>query len=277
MSGEDRMTALFNYIASMDEVPEFHTEVPELSNLKFDPHELPVRDIRRGSAPSLEREGFLHARLSFSAGPETSPAELDGRLAPLLIDYFTAMTGAPKVIMTPPLVRMSDRNGRNEVVNSIPARYVHVDYNQSEFHRLASNLIADDPDRDYWLSGRYATYNTWRVLSDPPQDMPLAVVDRSTLAPEDLISGRTIIGRGDDAMIFGHGMVRYNPNHRWCYISDMTKEDMLVFVGFDSADDGLPGNPHSSFDNIAAGDRAVRRVSCEMRAMVFWGPETGNV
>jgi hypothetical protein len=35
-----------------------------------------------------------------------------------------------------------------------------------------------------------AVYNVWRVLSPPPQDMPLAVCDARTVAREDLVAAR---------------------------------------------------------------------------------------
>jgi hypothetical protein len=148
---------------------------------------------------------------------------------------------------------------------------VHSDYLRDTFYEAARAGVKDDPERDRWLGGRFAVIQTWRALSPPPQDRPLAVLDRRTISPEDIVLSKYVFGQRGDEQGFLNYSFRYNPAHRWAYISNMTAEDMLVFIGFDNDDDSIPGIPHSSFDNTANFPDAKPRMSMECRAMAYWG------
>jgi hypothetical protein len=262
----------FNYLGSMTAPPVFHTEVPERGNLNLEPHLMPVRDMRQAQGTSaFAKQGFARVDLPLAIDSKMSVDAIAEKYHPPLMEVMRHITGAPKIVLTPPLMRWSEKIPHRKSVNSIPARYVHSDYDRDSFHALMKSIVADDPERDRWLSGRYAAYNTWRVLSPPPQDLPLAVIDRSTLSPEDFVLGTVVIDDGKKPMKFGQGLFHYNPTYRWSYISNMTSDDMLLFVGLDSADDRLPGNPHSAFENTLHGDKVIPRISCEVRAFVFWG------
>lgn len=102
--------------------------------------------------------------------------------------------------------------------------------------------------------------------------MPLAVLDRRSIAPEDVVLAQNIVGYGDNEQNFLNYTFRYNPAHRWSYVSDMTTDDVMVFIGFDNLDDSIPGIPHSAFDYAtASGKKTFPRMSCELRAFVYWG------
>ncbi len=70
---------------------------------------------------------------------------------------------------------------------------------------------------------------------------------------------------------FGSSLYAASPRHRWGYFSDMTPEEALVFLAYDSADQRVPGCPHSAFDDPTCPADAVPRISCEIRAYVYWG------
>ncbi len=86
------------------------------------------------------------------------------------------------------------------------------------------------------------------------------------------VLAHNIVGRGDSEQKFLNYTFRHNAAHCWSYVSDMTADEVLVFIGFDSKDDTIPGIPHSAFDYAAASGRdTYPRMSCELRAFVYWG------
>lgn len=270
MPNRDSVAGEFNYLGPMDEHPVSFTFPRGAGNLNLDPHVMPVQDIRYATAaPSLAKEGFVLVDLPVAIGAETDPEAIAKIYRPRLTEVMRDLTDAPKIIVTPPLLRWSDKTSHPEFGNSTPARYVHCDYDRDSFRALMRAVLADDPERDRWLSGRYAAYNTWRVLSPPPQDTPLALLDRSTVAPEDVVGGTIVVGGEANRQAFEASMFRYSPAHRWHYVANMSLDDTLIFLGFDSDDDELPGTPHSAFDY--AGESTIPRISCEARAFVFWG------
>lgn len=291
MALHEYTTGKMNYVHSSAEEQIFFTDQPERTNLKWDTREVPIHDIRSAETPpSLAREGFLLARLPLDAGGAVGGAVGGAEVAtdgvtqagqdiaalaaayhPPLLKLMQELTGAPKIVMNMPRLRFTDRAPAPGITNAIPGRYVHCDFEPALFHQLAADAVKDDPERDRWLSGRHACIQTWRALSPPPQDLPLAVIDRSTVAPQDLVPAANVIGRPGEERKFEHFIYRYNSAHRWWFISNMTCEDVLVFLGFDSADEKMPGTPHAAFDYWESCPETRPRVSCELRAFVYWG------
>jgi hypothetical protein len=233
---------------------------------------MPVADIRQFEPPAtLEKEGFMLARLPLEIGDERDPEAIEAIYRPRLQQLIAEITGAPKVVVKKPMLRGSDRAASPDQLPGVPARYVHCDFDSRSFHAMARDVLADDPERDRWISGRYAVVQTWRALSPPPQDMPLAVIDRRTIKTEDLVLTGNILGPPGKEQRVENFVYRHNPAHRWAYVSNMTSDDVLVFMGYDSADDEMTGNPHSSFDYWRHCDHTNPRWSCEVRAFVYWG------
>ncbi|MFC4595750.1 CmcJ/NvfI family oxidoreductase [Sphingobium tyrosinilyticum] len=262
----------FNYIGHVEGEPLYYVDQHERTTLEFDAHDMPVHDIREFAvAPTLEREGFMAAKLPLDLKGERDIDAISAIYRPLMHDYMAELTGAKKIIVLRPMLRWSDLAPRPDVINSHPARYVHCDWDNATFRNRAEALLADDPDRDHWLSGRFACVQTWRALSAPPQDLPLAVIDRQSLVDEDKVHFTNVIGKPGDEARFGNFAFRHNPDHRWAYISDMEADDMLVFMGFDTAEAGKTGSPHSAFDYYRQREGTVPRHSCELRAFVFYG------
>ena len=262
---------VFNYLGPMDEAPLFCGDQQENNRINLEPHVMPVHDMRQ-SGTSLDAEGFMLGNLRLDIGQEDNVEVIASIYRPMIEDYLRELLGAPKIATRMPMLRWSARTPRPERINSFPANYVHADFSRQSFHQMAAVSVADDPERDRWLGGRYAVIQTWRALSPPPQDMPLAVMDRRTIAPEDVVLAHNIVGRGDSEQKFLNYTFRHNAAHCWSYVSDMTADDVLVFIGFDSKDDTIPGIPHSAFDYAAASGRdTYPRMSCELRAFVYWG------
>lgn len=267
MPTSHEIRADINYLGQMDAEPLSYSHCREKGNLVLDSRNIPIADIRYANT-SLEKEGVMLADLpfGFDGDLEAAPA----RFRDAYENFIRDLTGAPKVVVLPPLMRWSSPPEPEKVVSS-PAPYVHCDFTLESFRDIMPRIVADDPQRDRWLNGRQAIYQTWAAISPPPQDKPLAVVDRSTVSPDDLVKGAVMVGPPENMAPYPAIFSHYNPAHRWYYVSDMTPSDALVFIGCDSVYDMLPGALHTSFSNSAAGEGAVPRISCETRAFVFWG------
>lgn len=65
---------------------------------------------------------------------------------------------------------------------------------------------------------------------------------------------------------------------RWYYAKEMQTDEMVLFVGYDSRDDGRARfTPHSSFQDPTTPADAPYRESVELRAYVFWEDDSFNI
>jgi hypothetical protein len=118
---------------------------------------------------------------------------------------------------------------------------------------------------------RYAHYNAWRVLTPPPQDIPLAVCDARGISTSDLVDADLITdtpGMPESSIVVV--LLRYSPCHRWWYFSNMDRDEVLVFKSYDSDPDQPRQVPHSAFKNPGCPPGITPRASIEMRATAFW-------
>jgi hypothetical protein len=270
MTASRDVLGVINYLAETVEGQVKYTQQPERSVLKLDSRTVPVHDIRGSTIqPTLDNEGFMVASLPLELEGEADPDRIAAIYKPKLHSYLEELTGARKIVLRDPILRWSRRGERKDRFARAPADYVHGDFSQRVFHGMAREAVMDDPDCDRWLSGRFSVIQTWRVLTPPPQDYPLAMIDRRTVNSEELVHLRTVIGGPGQEQAYWNFSLRYQPAHRWYYLSNMTSEDMLVFIGSESTTE-IPGILHSSFDNTANFDNTVPRISCELRAFVYW-------
>ncbi|MFC4594532.1 CmcJ/NvfI family oxidoreductase [Sphingobium tyrosinilyticum] len=264
------VTGVVNYLSGQAEGRVKYTQQRERSTLQHDAHSVLMHDIRNSSElPTLEREGFMVASI-----PLDPQLPLDARVIaeaynPAIQRFLQQLTGAPKIVLRAPILRWSRRMEREQFAPG-PADYVHGDFAKDVFHDMAKEAVWNDPERDRWLAGRYAVVQTWRALSPPPQDFPLALVDRRTVSSHELVEMQSIIGAPGEERSYSSYSLKYNPRHRWSYLSNMTQDDVLVFIGSES-DNEMPGILHSSFDNTPNITDPVPRTSCELRAFVYWG------
>ena len=267
------VTGRVNYLGPMTERPVFYSEAQHNNNLNLVAHDMAIEDFRdRRQEASLATTGFTLVGHRSAVTDFLSAEMVDRHYIPEIRDLVAGLTGAKKVVVTKPVFRWSEREEHPDMVNSRPARFVHVDYSADAFHGFARSHLGDDPEADRWLGGRYAAFNIWRVMTPAPQDCPLAVLDRRSTERADVIEGDAVIdAKGRPEFRFGSSLYAASPRHRWGYFRDMTPEEALVFLAYDSADDGVPGVPHSAFDDPTCPAGVTPRASCEIRAYAYWG------
>ena len=107
--------------------------------------------------------------------------------------------------------------------------------------------------------------NVWRPINHPVAHKPLAVSDWRHLDAYDLVSVRYIYPHRTSSTF----SVRYNPGHKWWYLSDQTPDEVTLIKCFDSQEDGARLTPHTAFLDAGASKDAPHRESIEVRALVF--------
>lgn len=258
-----------NYIGPMDSMPYFYAKDHDRDNLALEPHRVSIEDAR-GRGFSLEREGFEIVPHTSAVVDFHDPEEVRTVYAAEVAAMLEALTGTDHVVVTPGhALRFSDKTPRPDLVNSMPAGFAHIDVSRASFHEFAAANLADHPERDALLTGRYAAYNIWRVLTQPPQDMPLTVCAAPSMADSDRVEGEARLdGPGIEEWRFGSSLIKANPAHRWYWFSGMTPEEALVFKAFDSDPARVQGCPHTAFRN--PDPDALPRASIEIRAYGYW-------
>jgi hypothetical protein len=272
VDAQETVTRAVAYLSPACKKPVYaRNELDWRVNSDFELREVAIADLRgRRSAATLSTTGFELFDHRTEVTDFTSEAQLGQVYLPEAKAMIGALTGAPKLFATPPVWRLNERktplDNAGPARSVPPVRLVHADYMRDEFYRFARLHLqhaGDDGQTERWLAGRCASFTVWRVLSPPPHDCPLAFIDRRTMAPTDLVEGL--------AADFGTVFCTWSARHRWGYFSDMTRDEVVVFLNFDSADDALPGPPHSAFDDPTCPVDVPPRLSCETRVYAYWG------
>ena len=254
---------------------------PELNRMSFEAHEVSIQDMRRSSErPSLDREGFMLASHASRVArrPEMADTNTVAQmgLPPInrayyeeLLPLILEISGAREVIpqATGLTVRFSARSKRQSWAGA--AGFIHLDVTESSMARfLDFSLKAAERPIAPWR--RVVLYQTWRTVSDPPQDNLLALADRGSIPTSDVVFYDAIIGGKDTALESVEARsCRHGPGHRWWYASDMGATDLLVFLGYDSADPGAVQPFHTGFD-VPGHEDAAPRASLEARFFAFY-------
>jgi hypothetical protein len=135
---------------------------------------------------------------------------------------------------------------------------------------LRRNLPPDEAEAR--LRGpRFSVFNVWRAFSGPPQDVPLALCDARTVAPQDKqYCSITMKAATGDLLTWENITYYHNQAHRWWYCPDMTRDEAYVFRSFDSAPGHAEQVPHSAFVNESCPASAPPRASVEVRVFAFY-------
>jgi hypothetical protein len=275
---QNTVLADINYVRNADGDPlTFVTEDESRSTMVTSPGEpVWIQDVR-GTQTSIDREGFMLVR-HVSAVSDFDRIEEDAAIDQLYIDEMTALvkeaTGAPIVVMQGVGKKRYGKAAKEKLAglkNALPALYPHGDTTETSAPQLAAAIASAIPGLSLEAIRRWAHINLWRPITAPPHDYPLAVCDARTIAPGDAV---TVVAhtetRGAGAFAFEtHGYI-HNPAHRWCYFSDMTPGEVLIFKTHDSDPGRAHQVAHTAFLNSLCPPGASTRGSVEMRAFVAW-------
>jgi hypothetical protein len=259
-----------HYTGAMAERPRYYANDHSRDVLALEERTILIDDAReRLTPPTLEREGF--ALIKHSSGVQDFRNAQDvAQIYPAEIERLVVqLSGADRAVVSAPgVLRFSESSpDSGRLNNSRPARFIHVDISDPTARIFADRSCPQDagPIR------RFAHYNVWRALSPPPQDVPLAVCDARSVSHDDLMEADAVFDvPGKPEWSFEGLVIRYNPQHRWAYFSNMTREEALVFKTNDS-DPSQPHHvPHTAFNDPTCPVGVPPRASIEMRAIAYW-------
>ncbi|WP_315742937.1 MULTISPECIES: CmcJ/NvfI family oxidoreductase [unclassified Bradyrhizobium] len=265
------VTAELNYLAPVAGKPRTYAFDPPPGEPKStalaEPHQLPVFDGRAvAQGFSLDREGFALVRHPTVVRDFYNDKEVRSVYYPAAEAFLRATLRADRVVIFDHTVRKRVE-GAPDVRDGgprQPSTRVHVDQTEhSGVNRVREHLGAEAEDL---LKGRVQVINLWRPIRGPLRDMPLAMCDATTVAPDDLVASDLIYPNRNGETY----AVKYNPAHRWFYFPEMTTDEVLLLKCYDSATDGRTRfGPHTAFVDPVTPADAAPRESIELRTLVF--------
>jgi hypothetical protein len=226
-----------------------------------------IHDIRDAAGfLDLNRNGFELWHAPSSVGDFLDEDEVERRYVPELVELVLGATGADTAHVFDTLLRRREPGrppmtlGGRRGLFSGPAGRVHVDYTEASGARRYGKVLQGRPEPP-----RFAIVNVWRSIgSAPVLDTPLALCDARSVRKEDLVATELRYPERTGEI----SLVRYRPEHRWSYVSEMRRDEVLLFKQYDSNLEVARFVPHAAFDHPAVPADAPPRQSIEARVLV---------
>jgi hypothetical protein len=259
-------TAAIAYAGRGVDRPRYHSNDTSGDLLQIVPVDMEILDAR-GLETTLDGAGFSLSRHRSAVVDFSDRAAVQEIYRAEVIDLVRRLTGAHAVeVGSPGVLRFSERSAKSGTLdNSRPARFAHVDISDATAAAFAARAAPSA------RVSRFAHYNIWRVISEPPQDVPLAVCDARSVSAGDLIAADAVFNSPDRPQWSFEGIVvAHHAGHRWHWYPDMTRDEVLVFKTNDSDPARAHCVPHVAFDNPLASAQVAPRASIEMRAIAYW-------
>jgi len=248
---------------------------PDFTKLPLSGKSVTIADMRYRAndspALSLSREGFTLVTAPTMVADFYDREQVSRVYVQEAAEQVRRLTGcAATAMLNQPVVRFSGRTGERPAGTTFTGDFAHADFSAAAAeYMLRRNLPSDEVAER--LKHRYAVYNVWRTFSGPPQDVPLALCDTRTVAPEDKQYCQITMKTGSgETTTWENITYLYNDEHRWWYCSDMTRDEAYVFRSFDSDPGHAEQVPHSAFADPFCPDSAPPRASIEIRIFAFY-------
>lgn len=258
-----------SYLGEMSERPVYYFYEPPAGtpwrNTKGDRRRLAVGDARQlAPAPTLDREGFMLARIESAADNLYDPNTVRAVYYPEMERLVRDVTGATRALAFDHNVRCAPMAARGENGAQGPVRFAHNDYTESSGPQRVRDLLGDEGEAV--LRRRCAVINVWKPICSPVQEAPLAVCDARTIGAGDLIP-TDLNYRDRTGEVYS---LRFNPEHRWFYFPNMQANEAMLLKCFDSDRSRARFTAHSAFDDPTSPPEARPRESIEVRTLAFF-------
>ncbi|HTR70145.1 MAG TPA: CmcJ/NvfI family oxidoreductase [Mycobacteriales bacterium] len=280
MSHDSAVQAEINYVRNQADPTigalEFVTEDESLSTMQTLPGRLVTVRTARDLPTSLDEEGFIlvpHASKVADFRMIEEDPDTDALYIAEMTELLREVTGATFALMLGGGKKRFGEQATSELAdlaNAKPARYPHADNTDSsaaDLHALVMSFLGDQVPN----GSRWAMFNMWRAVSPPPQDIPLAVCDATTVAPGDEVTVTAITTTRESGDL-RHDTTgyRYNAAHRWYYYPDMHADEVIVFKAHDTDPSRSRRVPHSAFTNSTCPAGTPTRSSIEARGLAVF-------
>ncbi|KAI0789661.1 hypothetical protein C8Q75DRAFT_806825 [Abortiporus biennis] len=241
-----------------------------VTNVGADPHPTTVHDARgHESKLTLDTTGFQFVKSVSTEKDFTDEDRIQNIYYKEVEELLKKETGAKRVLIFDHTIRRNDPAIAVEDPKKglrTAALRVHIDQTYEASVARVHRHLGDDADR--LLKGRVRIINVWRPIGHPVAHEPLAVSDWRTLDTEhDLVPVRFLYN--DPRPNAGIYAVKYNPKHKWYYLSNQTPDEVTLIKCYDSEVDRARLTPHTAFLDETSPKEAPHRDSIEIRALVF--------
>ncbi len=273
MTTSDHVDTVLNYLADRSTTPVTYTYKPPEgvaartgNYAKFAVSIMSARAIL--PQLSLDRQGFAVVRQQTAVSDFFDEREVRAIYYPEVERLVREFTGAVRVHVFDHNVRSRPMAKRHENGAQEPVKVAHNDYTLKSGPQRVRDLLPNEADA--LLQNRFAVINVWRPIRGPVQESPLAVCDAQSMMPDDFVK-HVLKYRDREGEVYS---VAYNPNHKWYYIPNQEKEEVLLLKCYDSDSRRSRFTAHTAFEDPTSPRDAAPRESVEVRTLVFFAPET---
>ena len=259
------------YLGSCPDVPYSYVGRPPPGmppdNCQFVSRPVVIHDARDTAGfLDLDRNGFELWHAPSSVRDFLDEEEVEWRYVPELVELVLRATGGEEAHVFDHLLRRREFGrppmtlGGKSGPFAGPAGRVHVDYTEASGARRLGKVRVGRPPPD-----RFAIVNVWRSIGAAPVlDTPLALCDARSVRPEDLVATELRYPERTGEI----SLVRHRPEHLWFHVSEMRRDEVLLFKQYDSERSVARFVPHAAFDHPAMPPDAPPRQSIEARVLV---------
>jgi hypothetical protein len=246
---------------------------PDFTRLPLTGQPVTVSNMRAaGGGFCLDREGFTVAAAPTEVRDFHDRDEVRRTYVAEARELVRSLTGcAATALLNSPVMRVSGRAGPRPPGATFTGDFAHADFSvAAAAAMLRRNLPPGEAEARLRGPG-FAVFNVWRAFSGPPQDVPLALCDARSVAPQDKqYCEITMKSAAGDLLTWENITYYHNQAHRWWYCPDMTRDEAYVFRSYDSAPGHAEQVPHSAFVNESCPASAPPRASVEVRVFAFY-------
>jgi hypothetical protein len=269
----DHVSGVLNYLADKNQHPVTYNYQPPpgtpARSGAYSRFTVPIWSARAiMSELSLDRHGFAVTRHDTAVANFYDPEEVRRVYYPEVERMVREFTGAVKVHVFDHNVRSRPMAKRRENGAQEPVKVAHNDYTLKSGPQRVRDLLPDEADA--LLKNRFAIINVWRPIRGPVQESPLAVCDAQSMVQDDFVK-HVLKYRDRDGEVYS---VAFNPNHRWYYIPNQQKEEVLLLKCYDSDGRRARFTAHSAFEDPSSPPNPAPRESVEVRTLVFFAPDS---
>jgi hypothetical protein len=279
-AGESRawpaIEASLNYITESSQKPVYYAYEPPAGIPKvtgdFVARTVPISNAREViNDLSLDRQGFELTHQETAVLDFYDQDEVKRTYYPEIELLLTEATGAEKVVIFDHQVRNLPMAQRGEKNAREYGKVVHNDYTAKSGPRRVRDHLPE-AEAEERLKRRCAEINVWRPIRGPIESSPLALCDARSIDAKDFVPS-DLIYRDKVGETY---RFTYNPDHRWFYFPHLEQHEVILLKCYDSMQDGRARfTAHTAFEDPSSAPGAAPRESIEVRALVFWPPETG--
>ena len=264
--------ASLNYSVDNGRPPDYYfyepTEAVDLNPPGTDPHEIEIHNgWPQVAGLSADREGFELRPFDARFDQFDDDEAIKSTFYAQVVEFVKQHTGANRVEVFDHTIRKrlpADLN-QQTTVQRPAVLLVHSDYTVASGPQRVRDLLPTEAES--LLQRRVAFYNVWKPLYRRVDELPLAVCDATTHAPDDMLRMELKYAERTGEIY----VMRHSPAHRWLYFPQMQPSQALLLKTYDSATDGRARfMGHTAFEDPTTPPNAPRRESIEVRAMAFF-------